>query len=703
MWSDVSQSSFEQNGDRPIVPERYRLLQLDVQQFDGKLSAATTDVILLPMPDGGARSYRFSDSSVMAPGLAERYPTIRAYEGQGIEDPSESLRFEWTPSGFRAMILSPVTGAVMIDPLQRGDVTHYMSYYRSDHVKKLGQETWTCGVGDGDVLEKNLRMELSSIGALASSGTELRTYRLALAATGEYAQYHKGSATTDADQRTNVLAAMVTTMNRVNGIFRTEAGITMQLITTTDKLIYLDGSSDPYTNNVGSTMLGQNQTNVDSVIGSVNYDVGHVFSTGGGGIASLNAPCNASRKAKGVTGLSAPIGDAFDVDYVAHEMGHQFGANHTFNSVSGACNGNRSTSSAYEPGSGTTIMAYAGICSPENLQNNSDPYFHTRSFDEMIAFTVNGNGNSCAAITSTNNHAPVVEAGAAYTIPARTPFVLTGAASDVDGDALTYQWQEYDLGTSSNSAATMTADDGTRPLFRVFNPTGSPLRYFRKITSTLTGVSSYGESLPTTSRMMNFRLIVRDGQSGVAYDSTTVRTIDSGTTFAVTTPVTGATWTAGEAGLVEWNVAGTTDAPISCASVDVLLSNDGGYSWPFVLKRATPNDGSQSVMVIGSATSQARIKVACSENIFFAASPADFAVASGAYISTAVPSTGNSAGGTAVVLSGAGLSSITSVTWNGAAIQFTLQSDASIELTSLPGNPGESVSVTLSNGQQVKI
>jgi len=642
----------------------------------------------LPHPDGGLERFRVIESPVMAPELAAKFPEIRTYRGQGVDDPTASVRFEVTPRGFSAMVLSAF-GAWYVDPWTRGVVDLVGSYHRRDALRDP-ESPFECQAPGthGDDAGPGAHATTTDLGPtpfpLASVGPTLRTYRLALATTGEYSVAVCGASPTKAC----VAAELVVAVNRVTGIYEREVAVRMTLVAGNDAVIYLDGATDPYTNGNASSLLSENQGNLDSVIGSASYDIGHVFSTGGGGLAGLGVVCRSGLKARGETGSSNPTGDPFWVDYVAHEMGHQFGGNHTFNGSLSNCQGNRVSSAAYEPGSGSTIMAYAGICSSQNLQPNSDPYFHGKSFDEIVTYTSSGSGASCAAASATSNSAPAVEAGASYTVPSRTPFALTGSATDPEGDALTLGWEEFDLGTVE--PAPPLVDSGNRPIFRSFNPTVSPTRTFPKPSDVLSGTTTYGETMPTTSRTMNFRLTARDnrgGGGGVASDATTVTSVSAAGPFAVTAPATAVIWAGDSTQTVTWNVAGTTAAPISCSNVEISLSVDGGQTFPATLLASTPNDGSQAITVPNTPTAgpTARVRVACVGNVFFAISRPSFTIGTPPpppTVSTIVPSSGSTAGGTAVTITGTNLSSTTAVTFGGtAATSFTVSSATQVAAT----------------------
>ncbi|MCX6050439.1 MAG: M12 family metallo-peptidase, partial [Chloroflexi bacterium] len=627
LWSDTDQSRIPTQGERLIIPDQYRTVSLKVDALQQRLQSTPLErsaaaqiqqvLLSLPLPDGTFDRFQIVESPIMAPELAAKFPQIKTFAGQGIDDPTATVRFDWTPSGFHAMILS-ATDTVFIDPYSRNDTTNYISYFKHD-LPPPTDKTFSEATPSGDDVRR--AEEIASLVARngqKSSGAELRTYRLAVAADGEYTTF-QGGTILDAH------AAIATTINRVNAIYEREVAVRMVLVANNDALIYTNAATDPYTDSDPSALLVENQANIDTVIGTANYDIGHVFTTGGGGLAGLGVVCNVNYKARGETGSSSPVGDAYDVDYVAHEIGHEFGANHTFNdNTKGSCAGNRNGHTAYEPGSGTTIMAYAGICAPDNLAEHSDPYFSTISFDEIIAFTTTGDGDSCATTTSTSNAVPVPEAGASYTIPRQTPFTLTGSATDDDNDALTYGWEEFDLGNASVANV-----DTNPPFFRFFPPTTSPSRTFPQWSDILNNTTTIGEILPNVNRVMNFRFTARDnklGGGGVSYDSTTVQVKADAGPFLVTAPNTAVTWTGNTTQAVTWNVANTSAAPVSCANVNILLSTDGGLTYPVSLATSTPNDGATDITVPNIQTTTARVQVVCANNIFFDISNANFTI-----------------------------------------------------------------------------
>ncbi|MDO8835985.1 MAG: M12 family metallo-peptidase [Vicinamibacterales bacterium] len=614
-------------------------------------------VMTLPMPDGTFARFRVEESPILAPELAAAYPEFRTYHGKGIDDPTSTTRFGWTAAGFHAIVLSDA-GSVYIDVHTPGDLQRYVSYRKADY-RKQG-EGFLCLV-DGTNAPLALRPENQF--PLSNGGT-LRTYRLALAATGEYTAAAGGT-------KALALARMTATVNRVNGIYEREVAVRITMATGTPgvptALIFTDAAADPYTNSDASAMLAQNQTTVDTIVGTANYDFGHVFGTGGGGVAYLGSPCDTVNniKAGGVTGSPDPTGDAFDVDYVAHEMGHQFGGNHTFNGNDGSC-GTRSAPHAYEVGSGSTIQAYAGICGVENLQPNTSDYFHVESLDEITAFLTQGGGETCGTAAATGNTPPTVSAGANYTIPQRTPFMLTATGSDANGDTLSYAWEEFNLGTVSNSVASASTDDGSRPLFRSYSPTSSPSRTFPSLTYILNhanvppttyacgfGTCLTGEVLPSTNRTMTFQVTARDNRSGgggitTAAMQATVTTAAG--PFRVTAPNAAGTVAGGSATTVTWDVAGTAGAPVSTANVKISLSIDGGTTFPTVLLTSTPNDGSQSVTLPNSASTTARIKVEAVGNIFFDISDTNFTITEGGVGANSAPTaTGVAITGSAIV------------------------------------------------------
>jgi hypothetical protein len=575
--------------------------------------AADARTIRLPLPDGSFGRFAIVESPVMAPRLAANYPEIRTYRGWGIDDPYATLRCDLSPTGFHAQVLSP-RGAVYIDPLEPGDSVTHISYFARDYGRSL--INFECGTPDAE-------HEEPAANAMVRATGELRTYRLAIAATREYTQYHGGTVNAG-------MSAIVTAINRVTGIYENDLGIRLELVANNDLLVYTS-EPDPYTNGNGSTMAIENQANIDAVIGDGNYDLGHVFATSGTSQVS-GRTCVSGQKALAVTALSPPIGDRFYVDYVAHEMGHQFNASHTFNGVSGSCAGSqRIAGSAYEPGSGSTIMAYAGICGLDNLQLTSDPFFHHESIRQITNFITAGSGSNCGSITMTGNADPTVSAGFDYVIPIQTPFVLTATGGDIDGDSVTYSWEERDLG---NAAAASAADDGTIPLFRAWDPKADPSRTFPRFSDLLDNNTVLGEQLPNSNRTLNFRVTARDNHSGgggTAFDDMQLTVFTSAGPFEITAPNSGAeVW--GTNGVVTWNVADTDIAPINVASVDILLSTNGGLTFPIALATATANDGSESVAFAVPPTLEARIMVRANGHVFFDVNDADFTIDSPALV-----------------------------------------------------------------------
>ena len=656
VWQETDESSLQQRlAERTIVPATYKTFSLNKANLLSLLSKAPLEftsaaqnseiILTLPMPDGNFGRFRIERSPIVEAGLSAKYPELgETFRGQGIDDPTATVRFDILPTGFHSMILS-ANGTVLVDPyFKNGDTENYISYLKKD-APRIGK--FICDFRDVKSLDKILSADqllsnsfLPESSENVISGAQLRTYRLALGATQEYTAAVGGGTVAGA------LAAQVLIMNRVNGVYERDLAIRM-VIVANNNLIVFTAEPDGYTNTDGGAMLTENQTKLDTVIGTGSYDIGHVFSTGGGGVAFLGVPCTGS-KAGGVTGLTNPIGDAFAIDYVAHEMGHQWGADHTFNTTAGSCGGgNRAATEAYEPGSGVTIMAYAGICSTNDLARNSIDTFHVKSLERIVAYSQTGNGNNCAATTPTGNTPPSVSTvgGTSFNIPKQTPFALTANATDVNNDSITYDWQEYDLGASTTAIPNTDAIGGARPIFRPYIQTVGGTRTFPSLQYILNNANvppaAYncgrtancmtGELLPAIARTMNFQVIARDNRAnGGGINTATAQVfIDANSgPFVVTAPNTATTFAGGSTQTVTWNVTNTTAAPVNAANVKISLSNDGGNTFPTVLLANTPNDGTQTVTIPNTATTQARIKVEAVSNIFFDINDANFTITS---------------------------------------------------------------------------
>ena len=643
IWRIVDKTSL-----RPRVesasPRAYQVVELHEDALSQALAnvpmefsddAKTVQVaISLPMPEGKFARFRIEESPVMEPELAAQFPEVKSYRGQGIDDPTATARFDWSPDGVHGIVLS-ANGNVFISHYSADDHKNFISFFKDDLLD--GFQPPQCEVTEqmqaSAALRRGLERQFAAEGFAQSAfvGTTLRTYRLALATTVEYTNNP-----TYGGNKASTLIKLNTIVNLINAMYEREVSIRFQLVSSELSIIF-DTEPDGYTNSSASTMLNENPTVLNATIGSGAYDIGHVFgfSSAGSssGIAQIGVVCGASKgKGASVLGIALTTGNfSIDSGLVAHEWGHQFSATHTFNSISGVCGnpGQRNASTAFEPGSGSTLMAYPGICAPENLQPNSDTYFLGGSFDQIASYSA-GSGASCAMVTPTGNNPPTVSAGPDFTIPMGTPFTLTASGSDPDGDALTYSWEELDIGTASPP---MT-DDGTRPLFRSFPAVTSPSRTLPKLADILNNTSTIGETMPTTTRPMNFRVTARDNRGaggGVNSDAMILNVTSASGPFTVAQPNTPVTWVGGTSRTVTWNAANTSSPPVNCANVKISFSTDGGFTFPFVLAASTPNDGTETVVIPNTSTTAARIKVEAVGNIFFDISNTSFTVTQSAY------------------------------------------------------------------------
>ena len=589
-----------------IRPDRYTPAVLDTVMARALLGTAPTEaafqagaeplVMDLPMPDGSFDTVMLYETPMLAPELAAKFPEIRTYAGGSFTDPTAIVRITMTPLGFDAFIMRQGPD-IFIDRFSKDNSDVYTSYYGPD--QKREDMVWTCGF-DADAAPavgvRNRAGGGDTVQNAVLAPVTLRTFQAAISATGEYTQFFGGTVSAG-------LSAVTTAMNRVSGIYERDLAARLQLVPNNDLIIFTNPATDPYPSNVGLSTI---DSAIDSRIGSGNYDVGHLVDTGGGGFAFLGVVCTTS-KGGGYTGLTPPSGDRFYVDYLAHELGHQFGGNHTFNGDSGSCaGGNRNGSTAYEPGSGTTIMAYAGICGNDNTQNFSDDYFHFISLQEMSNHI---SSRTCDAETGTGNNTPVASVPVStIVVPINTPFRLIGAGSDTEGDTLTYTWEQRDLGPQRDVHAT---DNGTSPIFRSFEGTTNPERVFPNLVDWRNGNLNPGEKLPTVARTLDFRLTVRDNNpagGGYAFADAQVIVDGSGGPFRVTAPATPTTVTNGQL-LVTWNVAGTNALPFLASTVNIRFSDDGAQTFPHLLVSGTPNDGSQTVTLPSVLTTQGYVMV----------------------------------------------------------------------------------------------
>ena len=616
-------------GTTVTVPaRRQQVARLDAAALDQRLANAPREVdgvapvtpetvLALPTPDGKLERFVVTESPVMEPGLAlwltERGWPMRTFSARSLDRPGATARMDWGgPNGFHAVVQSPA-GTWYVDPETPGSYDRHVSYYKQDN--RSDQPLQCDGQDLHDLPEApgTRSGAKSDLGGGASTGGRLRTYRLAYAVAGNYTEHFAGGSVVTAQ------ANVITIVNRVNAIFERELSVRFIVIADNPDIVYDDPDTDPYDTSDVVGMLTENQDNITAVIGAANYDVGHVMYRGNSGIATLGTPCRDSVKARGVSGVWRATGDSIVVDMIAHELGHQFRAWHTFNSNIGNCNSsNRTSNSAWEPGSGTTIMSYSGICGADNVQSFSNDYFHAGSLDDMLDYVAGG--GSCAGTPSAGNpNAPVVSATGGYTLPAGTAFELDiDSASDADGDALTFTWEQFDLG----EAATLEdGDQGDNPIVRSLPPGTA--------TNRVVDGSRKGDILPTTTRVLNFRVTARDNHPGGGRvgEANITLGVDAGSgPFVLSFPNGGEDFSSLDSPVVTWEVAGTNEAPVGAATVDILLSTDGGATYPEVLAIGVPNDGRQRVNLPEVDTNRAMLKIRARDNIFFDRSDGVFAI-----------------------------------------------------------------------------
>jgi hypothetical protein len=634
VWQKVNSKLTPSGAARPATAN-YLLYTADIAALKGQFDLSAkgeANTIDVPMPGGSFMTFKVHRDGLIPPELAQKYPELNTYSGVAADNPRITAKFDFTLYGFHAMVFDG-DKTFFIDPADDHTNSYYTVHYKGDELR-APETRMNCSVTAANVIPGNTvkLAQKSTSGGLQKvvNGYQLRTYRLALACDHQYAQKVTGLTAPTVAQTFN---KMVTTVSRVNGVYERELAVTMVLVPKEDLLIFIDAAYDPIGifNDDASSLLGRNQTVCDSIIGNLNYDVGHVFSTGAGGLSQVGSVCQTGMKAQSVTGSAVPYGDGYDIDYVAHEIGHEFGSQHTFNDdVSHSCYANAVAECAYEPGSGSTIMCYAGICGGDNLQPHSDAYFCGSSLEQIHSY-INNIGDGCAVKTPTNNK-PVYIApfSASYIIPVKTPFELTAptAIDSVADSLVTYCWEQWDLG---DFGKTLQDTHVGGPIFRSYPPVTSTVRTFPNLKMIFSGSLSNagtdnasGEKAPDVPRFLKFRLTARNIFEGhgcfvLSADSILVQAVSSGSGFKVTSQNTdNLVLLGGTQQNITWDVSGTSAPPISTSTVGIYMSTDSGLTWSYHIG-TLPNTGSATIMLPNPDTTipAARFKVKGTGNVFF--------------------------------------------------------------------------------------
>lgn len=574
--------------------------------------------IAIPLANGSVQQFYVAAINIMSPHTALLYPSIKTYDLLSI-DGEIMGRLTYGPLGFNAMLLTP-NGRQYITPINSSDNIHHVVYDLKDYDASIANRG-LCGVDDAMVSASEVNKTKSNYKTTSALGDcQLRTYRMAIAATGEFTTVYGGN-------QTNAVNSITTTVANISLIYQRDAAITFTLVTN-NNVIFTNAGSDPYSTvaSPSSTTLNENQTTLDNAvgIGSSAYDLGLVFNAGwNGGLASTPAICNASNKGRGAGGLSGTPSGSVMENMIAHEAGHMFSALHTMSSGTGAgCSSNLTLATAYEPGGGSSIMAYAGaVCVGQSYQNNTDGYFHANSVNSIVTYAVSQSG--CGITSSISNTAPTSSnSTTTYNIPKSTPFALTSTATDANAtDVLSYQFDQYDLAASAmTTPPTSTATSG--PVFRSYPPSTTNQRLFPPLANILANTTPTWEVLPSVARALNFKIIARDNKTGGgcrAVEDVTVNVDVASGPFVLTSQNTASSFTANGSNTmtVTWDVASTTATPVNAANVNILFSKDNGVTFPYTLVSNTPNDGTQTIIVPNINTGAGRIKIVPTNNIFF--------------------------------------------------------------------------------------
>ncbi len=577
--------------------------------------------LTLPTPHGAELGVRLREVAVMPAPLQARYPEIRTF--RGVADNGAAVAITQDPLGLHAYVFD-AADPWMIEPIGRGRarVGSVLALPGEDHPEA---SALACGF-DEDLLPQSAQ----SAGRLQGRRAQVapRRYVLALACTGEFGARYGST-------KAEVMAVFARAVNELNSITMTELAVEFQLHPQNDTLVFLNKNTDPYTNAAeGSNLLADNPPAINNRIPIDSYDLGHVFTNvclgGLGGVVSGLA-CTSTGKARGVTCHGSRSVEAIVQSIMVHEIAHQFSVGHSWNNCPGN-DGQRAGGSAFEPGSGSTIMSYQGACGPDNNVRNvlgSRPaYYHVGSLQQFRDFVTEGLGETCAEVVESANREPEIDWPYPDTlaIPSQTPFVLSASATDPDGDAVVYNWEQYDLGPATELGTRL----GAAPLFRSVPPDTSGTRYLPNFASVRDGEIDPEELLPESERDLTFRLTARDRSpegGGTVWEELRMRVVETPAPFRVTSQASrGVTLVAGSFTQVNWDVATTNEAPIDVRQVDIMLSLDNGATFPYTLAEATGNDGSEGVTLPAVNTEQARIMVRAVGNVFYSLSPSEFTI-----------------------------------------------------------------------------